>query len=548
LSWRVAVALAALAAGCGDDLRPVGPAAVAVEQYDYTIDIVSRAAHARLRAAVTAAGDCVRLPMRADDPAGVELDGDQAEWTVAGGVLEACGAGWNVGDELVLDADVTVPLATLGETNVGYSVASDVRDQPFYYLLGWVGECDRFGPCDPSPGAFATYRFEVRHTPDLVVACPGKREATPEATVCTIDQPAPTYSAFGLAASPSWVEVAIGTDRSGGPLPITLDDVSAIDMADRIDWPTVGGFLQFMTDRFGPYPWGDELRLFVGPMYWGGFEHPGSIALNQLLPAGAPEDPIAATWTVMHEIAHQWAGDAATLACVRDFVWKEGMAEYLPYAYLTTAGVDASAGPRLWKRLALDAAHFAIPVEEVALVDFYGEAYAAGPMLLFHQLEAAVPQPAILDAMAQLVQPGRVLTVDDVTAGLIAAASDPASVAGPAALQFGWLRGTGAPAWPHDLVQLAPSGGDVDWSIDQVSPAGRLMPCALELSLLGGGGARADIEAQDWPAPAAELSGTASPGFAVDSAALDVPARCLVYAQTLQAAAAPGPRRWRGPE
>src|SRR5690349_9658697 len=117
-----ALPLVILVAACGGDSTPppTGAMTVTVDHYDYTFDLTSRAAHATVSMTVTQEGNCLALPLRAPVSGDVTLDGAVADVTTTDTKLTACGAGWNVGDTVTLDADLTVALATLGATQVGY--------------------------------------------------------------------------------------------------------------------------------------------------------------------------------------------------------------------------------------------------------------------------------------------------------------------------------------------------------------------------------------------------------------------------------------------
>lgn len=91
-------------------------------------------------------------------------------------------------------------------TGVGYSRKLDAYGNPFSYLLGWVEACDRFVPCDPAPGRWSHFVFDVSHSSAETVLCPGTRRATSVRTTCEpLEARAPTYSSFAIAANPAWM-------------------------------------------------------------------------------------------------------------------------------------------------------------------------------------------------------------------------------------------------------------------------------------------------------------------------------------------------------
>ena len=183
--------------------------------------------------------------------------------------------------------------------------------------------------------------------------------------------------------------------------------------------------------------------MAVGPTYWAGFEHPGNIMLADTLTGGGLNH------TVLHELAHQWAGDKVTLASERDFVWKEAMAEYLSMVYEDMHDSEVAAGTvARWKTLAKDSLVYPVPDESRSLLEYYGSAYGPGPMILFRQLEGWFGREAVLTALRELLDGGpKAISLDDVRAAL-------ESATGVDLEDYfaGWLHGAGEPAWPRATV------------------------------------------------------------------------------------------------
>ena len=541
---RRTVPLLLVAAACGGaDERPTGPAAMTVLHYDYAFDLESRAASVVATLRIDAPGDCVSLPMRAGGLEDVLLGGEPiADGSLAGGVLTACGAGWDAGDEVELEAHMLVALETWGDSQVGYSVATDAEGAPFHYLVSWIGGCDRFGPCDAAPDRFATYRFTVTHPAGMVVLCPGRITPGDSQTVCELEQPAPTYSGFGLAADPSWVEVPLG---DWGGVAVTLYDMPSVDMAAAFDKGAHARFLAWMEERFGPYPYGDQLRFFAGPTYWSGFEHPGNIALSDTLHTAPSYYAHPLTHVVNHEMAHQWAGDRTTLAGARDFAWKEAMAEYLSFVFEDEelSAEDAQATAQAWKTFALGAQYYPVPEDAPAppLLDWYQDVYGPGPMILFRQLEALYGRDAVMTALAALIGGGEpaARSIDDVRAALEAATG-----ADLAAYFDTWIAGSGAPVWPRfEVTWTQTRTGSLSYAVRQTAPVGQLFGCAFAVAFTRDT-QRADAWIDLGPDGAAEVTGSIEPGFHATAAVVDPDATCLAFPA---AAAAAAPRRapWR---
>ncbi|MEZ4404349.1 MAG: M1 family aminopeptidase [Kofleriaceae bacterium] len=547
---RLCLAVAVALVGCGDDTsstpdaRPAGTARVAVVGYDYTVDLTSRAVTAAVNLRLLDDGNCVQLASRAPglDLATVTL-GDAAATATADGVtLTACGAGWSAGTELTLTSQLVLELGTWGASQVGYSITNDATGKPLTYLLSWVEQCDRLGPCDPSPGVFAHYRFTVHHPADTIVVCPGTRVAGADVTTCTFDLAGgPTYSTFGIAASPSWQETDLGT---WGAVRTTLFDRAGSGVQARIDVPYHQGFLAWMVETFGPYPYGTELRIAVGPTYWSGFEHPGNIVLDDGLARPIPmayTRPV--THTLNHELAHQWAGDQTTLATTYDFVWKEAMAEYLAFVYEdATEPATALATARAWKSFAVGAGFYPVPEDapRPTLLTYYGEVYGPGPMILFRQIEAMSSRAAVIAALQTLLGQERVLSVDDVVAALEASTGlDLATYVDV------WIRGSGAPAWPTFRLTVSGTAPDEQLTVTETTPGGVLHGCDFSVEVRG---ANADEVHKVWIArgvdgTAAVTVPTGVPWPTVTTV-LDVDAQCLAYRDNTIVAAPRHPPGW----
>lgn len=524
------------------DAGPItGPARFAVEHYDYDLDLEARRATARLRLRVSAGGDCVALPFRPASAEEVTLDGAPArDVAVADGRLTACdptGRGWAAGSTVTLAASATLPVGTLRSTQVGFSTRRDLAGGNFTYLLSWVAQCDRFGPCDSDPGVFATYHFNVTHPEGTRVFCPGTVTPTATRTECDFAfAGGPTYSTFGVMAGQRWVERPLGR---AGKVTLTLYDLPGSGLAEALDPGRVQGMVDFMVERFGPYPYGDALRFVVAPTTWAGFEHPGNIALAQTLASGNPEH------TTFHEIAHQWAGDQTTLASTRDFVWKEAMAEYLSFVYEATRLGEARAltSARIWKDSARSLRFHPVPAGDVAINDFYGSAYGAGPMVLFRQLEVRYSRDAVMGALRDLLGRPRAISLDDVRRALEARTG--ASLAG---YIQGWLVGDGAPAWPTARIERnTTADGAVTVT---VNPRGSGRGMMFVVRVEGAAGERQDIAVDLGVDGSRPATVTARPGFVVTRATLDPDAQALVYEEPAAGSAlveAPPARPWLAP-
>lgn len=459
-----------------------GPMSASIDGYALRFDVASSNLTSRLSLSVAQAGSCFTVPSE-HDVTEATFDGEPATATREGANLTLCGPRLDVGPH-TLEVVTTVPKKTYLGLDVGYSSTVDRSGADFSYLLSWVGGCDHFGPCDDAPQRLVDFRYDVIHPAGAVALCPGTRTiVSPTETHCEIQgAKAPTYSAYALALDPAWEEAPF---LSAAGVDVSLFEVPGGTLHSSIDAASLGAFLEWSTQRFGPLPYGNALRLAGGPTYWLGFEHPANIVLHEALGDLALPYQAGAQHVTMHEITHQWAGDAATLASAQDFAWKEAISEYIPYVYEDEARPvgEAAASRAYWDGISIGAAYHVRPTDEPPpeVQSFYGDVYGPGPMTLFVQLEPLIGRDAVLAGIAQFLEGGGARSVADLQAALEAASGEDLGDYFEA-----WVFGAGAPVWPSFAVSISDAGnGQVQVTVDQVQPGGVIFPVRVEVRLDG---------------------------------------------------------------
>jgi aminopeptidase N len=517
--------------GGSGETPPKGDLAATITRYDYTFDMVTGEAASRLDLDVAApGGDCYAVSCERDVVTDVTWnDAPARSSSIDAGALHACGVGVAGGAPLVLGAKNTVPEATWFGLDVGFSRNKDRAGGQFSYLLSWVGGCDRFGPCDDAPSRIADFHFTVKHPEGAVVLCPGTLTPGATQTECEV-KGAPTYSAFGIAADPLWQKNALGTFAG---IDVVFYEVPGGDIAKALEPAKVQAYLEWITGLLGPFPYGKELRLAGAPTAWLGFEHPANIILNEHLPnaSGVSTDPTM--HVLMHEIAHQWAGDRTTLATAVDFVWKEATAEYLAYVFEDEKGTpqQAAATRTYWDAASLQVQYWPRPQDEPApsVDQFYGDVYGPGPMVLYLQLEALIGRPSVLKGIQSfLAQPGA-RSVDDLRKALEAASGKDL-----AAYFNAWVFGKGKPAWPTFDVKASQAAGTATVTVTQQNAAGKVFPCAVEVNIEGA--TKSARVVVDFGTAPANATATATVPFeeAVTSTVLDPDHRLINFQSGVQ--------------
>ncbi len=489
-----------LAAACGDDTTSsgasggdgpggasgagggdVGPIQATVERYALRFDLEARTLVTTLSLDVTVAGDCFTIPSERD-PSSVLFDGAPATVTRSGDATVLCGPSLGLGAHEV-QATTTVEQKTYSGLDVGFSDTTDLSGDTFSYLLSWVGGCDHFGPCDDAPDRLVEITYDIDHPAGTVALCPGVLTPGATSTHCELSGArAPTYSAYAFAADPAWESAPL---VSGGGVDVVLFEVPGGTLRDSIDAPSLASFLDWSTQRFGALPYGSELRLAGAPTVWLGFEHPANIVLDEHLGDTTLPYASAAQHVTMHEIAHQWAGDATTLASAQDFAWKEAISEYVAYVFedeSRPAG-EADASRAYWDGISPGASYHVRPTDEPppSVEAFYGDVYGPGPMTLFVQLEPLIGRDAVLTAIAAFLSGGGVRSVDDLRVALETASGEDLGDYFAA-----WVFGAGAPVWPVFTVTTTDVGGGmVEVTVTQSQAGGVTFPCRVEIDVAG---------------------------------------------------------------
>ena len=467
----------------GGGAKPAGPISGKVTRYDYVFDLAALTADTKVTIDAQApGGDCVTLESLVPPSGEVTWNGAAAtSATAEGGVLTACGEAVGAG-ALEVRAPTVIPKKKYYGLDVGFGVKGDLAGGDFSYLVSWVGGCDSFGPCDDDPGTLAEMHFEIQHAPGDVVVCPGVRTVSETSTRCDIEGTlAPTYSGVGWAADPLWERSSFMTSQG---VEWVFFEVPGGQLAASLDPEMMASFFEWATGLFGPFPYGDELRFAGGPTAWLGFEHPANVVLHEELGSLATSYADTIAHVTMHEVVHQWAGDRVTLASTADFVWKEAMAEYLPYVFEDEqmAPEVAAASREYWDGISLQSEHFPRPMEEPTppVQTFYGDVYGPGPMVLFIQLEPLIGRAAVLAGIqAFLKEPGARSVAE------LKAAMEAASGADLTAYFDAWVFGVGAPEWPTLKIETAQVGEEVTVTVTQQNASGKVYGCVVEVDVAG---------------------------------------------------------------
>lgn len=452
-----------------------------VDGYSGTLDLASRRTSQTLTLRrATPDEACAQLRTRILPTSIRWSDGPVSESHLDEGALHVCGSAAGLGDPPTIGTSFVLPFAEPSAQSLGLTSRQDRFGNTFLYQLSWLGECSRLGPCDEAVGTLARFELSVEHAAATTVLCAGERTTTPTRTRCAIDEtPAPTYSALGFVASDAFVR-SRWTEAAG----VVVDryEVEQGETGATVDGATIAGFLEFITDVLGPFPYGDTLRIAFVPSNWLGFEHPANVVVSDTTHLDTISYDAPVRHTIFHEIVHQWAGDRTTLADRYDFAWKEAIAEYL--AYVHEDAIDPASSSRTrrgWDSLARFASVYPRPLDDppppFEVVSY--QSYGTGPMMLL-TLEAMVGRATVIEGLRRFLEEPGVRDTQDLIDALASAAG-----VSLGAFEDAYVFGVGEPDWPSFEVAIHPDVGSLTITATQHVRAGGPRPARLPVRIVG---------------------------------------------------------------
>jgi aminopeptidase N len=465
---------------------PQGDFSASITRYEYEFNTQTGAAFSQLYLNVDfPGGNCflVNAPLGLTN---VEWN-DQPPLSVETlpGAVRVCGQQGQMAGQVKLEAKLTVPLQTYDFTQVGFSRRQDRGGNTFSYLLNWVGSCDLFGPCDDRTELLTSYVLTVKHAQGEVVVCPGTRTIPNTTTTkCELTglMKAPTYSSFAVASNRGWSKRTFA--EVANKFKLVFFEIAGGRLASSLDATSVTAYMNWIIGQLGPLPYGTELRVAGGPTDWLGAEHPANLILREDLPDLRRDYANMTMHTLMHEVAHQWAGNRTTLSAPSDFIWKEAIAEYLTYLFelQSRPAGEAEQTRAYWDRLARTAAYYPQPGDDPPPV-FLSQAadvYGTGPMILFLQLEPLLGQQTVINGIKHFLSlPGHrgVAELRDSLEFVSNQNLGPYFAA--------WVHGSGDPDWPFFEVTPEQVDGQVTLTAKQLSYSGTRYPVSVDVLLEG---------------------------------------------------------------
>jgi len=334
-----------------------------------------------------------------------------------------------------------------------------VDDEVYLYTQYEPADCRRVYPCFEQPDLKARWRFGVSAPADWRVLSNGVTthrtevdggvrhafsETLPLSSYITAVAAGPYHRVDGVwQEGDQRVELGVLCRASMAP---HLDAEEILDITRR--------GLSFYGAAFAsPYPWGSYDQIFVPEYNLGAMENPGLVTFTEsylFRGASTTAQHEARANTILHEMAHMWFGDLATMRWWDDLWLKESFADFMG------SHVNAVAGgfPDAWVSFASRRKGWAYEQDqlptthpivadirdlEAAKLNFDGITYAKGASVL-KQLVAFVGEDAFFRGAQRYFAAH---SFGNTTLADLLAALEAASGRDLSAWSDAWLRTTG---------------------------------------------------------------------------------------------------------
>lgn len=309
-----------------------------------------------------------------------------------------------------LVADATTPNVVRIHATARYSTSGEglhrfrdpVDDATYLYTQYEPADCRRVYPCFEQPDMKARWRFTVAAPTGWEVLSNGaetSRDEVAGGVRVHFTETLPLSSYITAVAAGPYHRVN-GTHR-GTQAPIALGVLCRASLAAHLDADEILDItrrgLSFFENAFDfPYPWGKYDQIFVPEYNLGAMENPGLVTFTEAYVfrgASTTAQHEARANTILHEMAHMWFGDLATMRWWDDLWLKESFADYMG----THAAAAVGGFPDAWVSFATRRKGWAytqdqlptthpivadIPDLEAAKLNFDGITYAKGASVL----------------------------------------------------------------------------------------------------------------------------------------------------------------------
>jgi aminopeptidase N len=399
----------------------------------------------------------------------------------------------------VLEVEATMAYSHDGQ---GLHRSTDPADgEDYVYGHLFLDAAPTVFACFDQPDLKAPYTVAVTAPVEwTVLGNGGATVVAPGRTELATTPPLATY--FVTVCAGPWASVR--AEHDGIPMGVHARrslEPYLIEQAEHV-LATTRACFDYYHQLFGiQYPFGEYHQVFVPEFNAGAMENPGCVTFRDTMifrGAATPDQVLARSNTIAHEMAHMWFGDLVTMTWWDDLWLNESFAEYMAYRTVVEvtefadAWVEFGVIRKLWGYAAERApsthpvAGSPAPDALSALGNFDGISYAKGASVI-RQLIAHIGDEAFV---AGVVQHLRSHAFGNGDLAQFLAAMESASGQSLSAWSTAWLETSGADRLAVDdgvLTRLPPEGHPADrpHTLDVAAFAGGREQARVEVVALG---------------------------------------------------------------
>jgi len=390
--------------GSGDSFYPeLGNGGYDVEHYEidlrYDPDDGAVVASATISATATETLTALSFDFAGPDITALQVDGTDA-------AFERDGA------ELLIEPSAPIAAGRSFSVVVGYEGALRAQaSQAAPDEVGWrtdpggavfvVSEPDgahTWAPLNDHPSDKATYSFTITAPEHLTAVANGILVETESGAGWTTWRWEHDHLMASYLATMIIGDFEIVPDEAGSRLSsVPIRNVLPPDLASSIpeSLKKQGEMMQFLEEIFGPYPF-EVYGIAVVESYESALENQTLSVFGRVF----MEDPShELEATLVHELAHQWWGDAVSLADWRDIWLKEGLATYAEWLWL-----EHTEGPKKLETAAQQESDFVTalgypPPGDPPPGDLYNVSVYVWGAMTFHALRVEIGDEAFFDTL-----------------------------------------------------------------------------------------------------------------------------------------------------
>jgi hypothetical protein len=355
-----------------------------VAVYDYTLvladDLTALDGFASITAVATQDLQRFSLDARGLNVASVSIDGLSAEFAIAGPeLIVTLDEPLTSGEEFAVTVDYAAAPELYRPSGVPFSMGWDVSANRQVLVHGFPGSTATWAPVNASKGDTAPFVFGIDPPDGFTATASGAGTDDGDFSVWDTQREVTDFT-FAVA------EYETSTiDWNGVPIAFSM----APDSSKRKSWEEdVPEMLEYLETIFGPFPY-ESLGLSSIT------SRPFALAapMRILIPEDFPKS------VLVHELAHQWAGNAVATADPETYAWMyEGLATYTESLYAENQSPDYSFG-------SFGLPPTTRPLDEVDSIDDLLDAvtYNRGA-LLYHALRLEIGDEAFFATLWEFIQ------------------------------------------------------------------------------------------------------------------------------------------------